>query len=60
MPVPVVDAHHHLWDQSAHDQPWLASVVGWTDLESAGVAASIAPLRPPRGAFPAALIWCGP
>jgi L-fuconolactonase len=21
----VVDAHHHLWDLSAHDQPWLAS-----------------------------------
>ena len=25
MPMPVVDAHHHLWDLSAHDQPWLAS-----------------------------------
>jgi L-fuconolactonase len=23
--MPVVDAHHHLWDLSAHDQPWLAS-----------------------------------
>src|ERR1022692_4185867 len=25
MPMSVVDAHHHLWDLSAHDQPWLAS-----------------------------------
>jgi L-fucono-1,5-lactonase len=23
--MPVVDAHHHVWDLSAHDQPWLAS-----------------------------------
>jgi L-fuconolactonase len=23
--MPVVDAHHHLWDISAHHQPWLAS-----------------------------------
>ncbi len=29
----VVDAHHHLWDLSAHHQPWLAS------------AAELAPLR---------------
>ena len=96
----VVDAHHHLWDLSAHDQPWLASdpelaplrrnfaladlaaeaaaqgvtatvlvqtvsepwetpemlalaatgglvagVVGWTDLEAADVAGSLAALR---------------
>ena len=25
MPMSGVDAHHHLWDLSAHDQPWLAS-----------------------------------
>ena len=23
--MPVVDAHHHVWDLAAHDQPWLAS-----------------------------------
>jgi L-fuconolactonase len=23
--MPVVDAHHHVWDLSAHDQPWLRS-----------------------------------
>ena len=25
MPMPVIDAHHHLWDLSAHDQPWIGS-----------------------------------
>jgi L-fuconolactonase len=23
--VPITDTHHHVWDLSAHDQPWLAS-----------------------------------
>ena len=98
--MPVVDAHHHVWDLSAHHQPWLASdpelaplrrnfsvadlaaaaagqqvtetvlvqtvsepwetpemlgqaaagglvagVVGWVDLESPGVADSLAALK---------------
>jgi L-fuconolactonase len=24
-PIPIVDAHHHVWDLTAHAQPWLAS-----------------------------------
>jgi L-fuconolactonase len=30
--MPVVDAHHHVWDLSAHHQPWLASDPGLAPL----------------------------
>jgi L-fuconolactonase len=42
--MPVVDAHHHLWDLSAHDQPWLGSHAELAPLRRNFTVADLAPL----------------
>jgi L-fuconolactonase len=42
-PLPVIDAHHHLWDVSVRPQPWLDSAAELAPLRR---AFSIADLRP--------------
>jgi len=46
---PVVDAHHHVWDVSAHPQPWLASHPALAPLRSRFTAADLAPLAAAEG-----------
>jgi len=46
---PVVDAHHHVWDVSAHPQPWLASHPALAPLRSRFTVADLAPLAAAEG-----------
>jgi L-fuconolactonase len=41
--LPILDAHHHLWDLSVRDQPWLAS---YQELEPLRRNFTVADLRP--------------
>ena len=42
--LPILDAHHHLWDLSARDQPWLASHPGLAPLRRNFAVADLRPL----------------
>ena len=46
---PVIDAHHHVWDVSAHPQPWLASHPALAPLRSRFTVADLAPLAAAEG-----------
>ena len=41
--APVIDAHHHVWDVSAHPQPWLASDPALAPLRRKFTVADLAP-----------------
>jgi len=41
--VPVIDAHHHVWDPAAHAQPWLASDEALAPLRRVFSIADLAP-----------------
>jgi L-fuconolactonase len=47
--APVVDAHQHFWDLSAHDQPWLRSDPGLAPLLRNFTLADLAPLAAASG-----------
>jgi L-fuconolactonase len=47
--APVVDAHQHFWDLSAHDQPWLASDPVLAPLLRNFTLADLAPLAAAEG-----------
>jgi L-fuconolactonase len=47
--APVVDAHQHFWDLSAHDQPWLRSDPGLAPLLRNFSLADLAPLAAASG-----------
>jgi L-fucono-1,5-lactonase len=46
---PVIDAHQHVWDLSAHDQPWLASDPALAPLLRNFTLAELAPLAAAEG-----------
>jgi L-fucono-1,5-lactonase len=47
--APVIDAHQHFWDLSAHDQPWLHSDPGLAPLLRNFTLADLAPLAAASG-----------
>jgi L-fucono-1,5-lactonase len=47
--APVIDAHQHFWDVSAHDQPWLRSDPGQAPLLRNFTPADLAPLAAASG-----------
>src|SRR5262249_53587651 len=47
--APVIDAHQHFWDLSAHDQPWLASDPALAPLLRNFTLADLAPLAAAGG-----------
>ncbi len=47
--TPVIDAHQHFWDLSAHDQPWLRSDPGLAPLLRNFTLADLAPLAAASG-----------
>jgi L-fuconolactonase len=47
--APVIDAHQHFWDVSAHDQPWLRSDPGLAPLLRNFAPADLAPLAAASG-----------
>ncbi|HET7245918.1 MAG TPA: amidohydrolase family protein [Streptosporangiaceae bacterium] len=47
--APVIDAHQHFWDLSAHDQPWLASDPALAPLLRDFTLADLAPLAAAGG-----------
>jgi L-fuconolactonase len=47
--APVIDAHQHFWDLSAHDQPWLRSDPGLAPLLRNFTPAELAPLAAASG-----------
>ena len=47
--APVIDAHHHVWDVSAHPQPWLASHPALAPLRRKFTVADLAPLAAAEG-----------
>jgi L-fuconolactonase len=47
--VPVIDAHHHVWDVSAHPQPWLDSARELAPLRRKFALADLAPLAAAEG-----------
>ena len=47
--APVIDAHQHFWDVSAHDQPWLRSDPGLAPLLRNFTPADLAPLAAASG-----------
>jgi L-fuconolactonase len=47
--APVIDAHQHFWDLSAHDQPWLASDPVLAPLLRNFTLADLAPLAAAEG-----------
>jgi L-fuconolactonase len=47
--VPVVDAHQHVWDVSAHPQPWLASHEDLAPLRRNYPVTDLAPLAAGQG-----------
>ena len=47
--MPVVDAHQHVWDVSAHPQPWLASDEALAPLRRNFALADLAPLAAAEG-----------
>ena len=47
--APVIDAHQHFWDLSAHDQPWLRSDPGLAPLLRNFTPADLAPLAAADG-----------
>ena len=47
--APVIDAHQHFWDLSAHDQPWLRSDPGLAPLLRNFTLADLAPLAAASG-----------
>ena len=49
MPGAVVDAHQHVWDVSAHPQPWLASDEALAPLRRNFAPADLAPLAAAEG-----------
>ena len=49
MPGAVVDAHQHVWDVSAHPQPWLASDEALAPLRRNFALADLAPLAAAEG-----------
>jgi L-fuconolactonase len=48
-PAAIVDSHHHLWDLSAHDQPFLASAPELAPLLRDFTTADLAPLAAAAG-----------
>jgi L-fuconolactonase len=46
---PVIDAHQHVWDVSAHPQPWLASDDALAPLRRKFTVADLAPLAAAEG-----------
>lgn len=47
--APVIDAHQHVWDLSAHDQPWLDSAAELAPLRRNFTLADLAPLAAAEG-----------
>jgi L-fuconolactonase len=47
--APVIDAHQHVWDVSAHPQPWLASDEALAPLRRKFTLADLAPLAAAEG-----------
>jgi L-fuconolactonase len=47
--IPAVDAHHHVWDVSAHPQPWLDSDEALAPLRRQFAVADLAPLTAAEG-----------
>jgi L-fuconolactonase len=47
--APVIDAHQHVWDLSAHDQPWLESAAELAPLRRTFTLADLAPLAAAAG-----------
>lgn len=47
--MPVIDSHHHLWDTSAHPQPWLESSGELAPLRRKFTVADLAPLAAAEG-----------
>ena len=47
--VPVIDSHHHVWDVSAHPQPWLDSMDELAPLRRKFAVADLAPLAAAEG-----------
>jgi L-fuconolactonase len=47
--APVIDAHQHVWDVSAHPQPWLASHPALAPLRRKFTVADLAPLAAAEG-----------
>lgn len=47
--APVIDAHQHFWDVSAHDQPWLRSDPGLAPLLRNFTPADLSPLAAASG-----------
>jgi L-fuconolactonase len=47
--LPIVDAHHHVWDLSAHAQPWLDSDEALAPLRRDFALADLAPLAAAAG-----------
>jgi L-fucono-1,5-lactonase len=47
--APVIDTHQHVWDLSAHDQPWLASDPALAPLLRSFTLAELAPLAAAEG-----------
>ena len=45
----IIDAHHHVWDVSAHPQPWLASHPALAPLRRKFTVADLAPLAAAEG-----------
>jgi L-fuconolactonase len=49
MTLPILDSHHHLWDLSAHDQPWLHSAAELAPLLRNFSTRDLAPLAAAAG-----------
>jgi L-fuconolactonase len=49
MTAPAIDSHQHVWDLSAHDQPWLASDPALAPLLRNFTLADLAPLAAAEG-----------
>jgi L-fuconolactonase len=47
--APVIDSHQHVWDLTAHDQPWLASAPALAPLLRNFTLADLAPLAAAEG-----------
>ena len=47
--MPVIDAHHHVWDVSAHPQPWLDSDEALAPLRREFAVADLAPVAAAEG-----------